>query len=299
MSSLNHLRRLYILAEKLHANTGKVLTKEDLITHIQNVTGDRDPISIRTFTRDIRDLRTAPFDLEIDHDITTGYQLKENSGKDFDYRHLIEPFHVFNAFHANADSTNIIFPERYSETGASYLSQVLSAIKSTKRVEFQYEKHGGEPVVRKVEPYAIKQAKGIWYLVGKELPSMEMRTFGLDRFTSFTITNKAFKIDPKVDIKEKFKNSFGIYSSEEYKVETVILEFDKSDGYYLKNMPLHSTQEILEDTDAVFRIKLELRITEDFVMAIMSRSWSLRIVEPLHLRERLAGIYNAAMERNR
>lgn len=297
MSSLNQLRRLYILAEKLHANTGKVLTKADLVAHIQSVSGDRDPISDRTFSRDIKTLGTAPFDLHIEYHVNSGYQIKESSAKDFDYRHLIEPFHVFNAFHANADLTNIIFPERYSETGASYLSQVLSSIKSKKRVEFNYKKHGEESELRKVEPYAIKQAKGIWYLVGKELPSSELKTFGLDRFTSFTITKHSIKIDPKVNIKEKFKNSFGIYSSEEYPIETVILEFDKSDGFYLKNMPLHSTQEILEDNDAVFRIKLELRITEDFVMAIMSRSWSLRVMEPVHLRNRLIKIYKEAIER--
>ena len=55
---------------------------------------------------------------------------------------------------------------------------------------------------------------------------------------------------------------------------------------------------ILADTPEEFRIALHLRITNDFVMELLSRSRSLEVIRPQHLRERIRNIYEAALQRN-
>lgn len=120
----------------------------------------------------------------------------------------------------------------------------------------------------------------------------------LDRVRELKVLVHKFKKDPDIDIAKKFEFSYGIYSSEEYPVEDVVLSFDAADGNYLKTTKLHSSQEVIEDNDEKFVIKLRLRITEDFVMAILARSWSLTVLEPTSLRERLQEIFKEALERN-
>ena len=112
-----------------------------------------------------------------------------------------------------------------------------------------------------------------------------------NRIKTLSIGTKKFKKDVAFDIKEKFKYSFGIYSSDQIPVEDIILSFNHEDGSYLKSVPLHPSQEIISETDMGLTIKLRLRITEDFVMAIIARSWSLRVIEPDWLRERIKNIY--------
>ena len=67
----------------------------------------------------------------------------------------------------------------------------------------------------------------------------------------------------------------------------VILESDYN-GYIVKAI----------DNDEEFRVSLRLRITNDFVMALLSRSASLTVIKPLSLRTRLREIYKDAIQRN-
>ena len=82
-------------------------------------------------------------------------------------------------------------------------------------------------------------------------------------------------------------------------VEEIVLKYDAVDGAFLKTMPLHHTQEILSDTGEGIIVRVRLRITNDFVMALLSRSRSLEVISPRHLRERIRDICAAALERNR
>ena len=70
------------------------------------------------------------------------------------------------------------------------------------------------------------------------------------------------------------------------------------DGRFLKSVPLHHSQTILTDTENEFRISVRLRITNDFVIELLSRSTSLTVIKPASLRRRVAEIYEKALYRN-
>ena len=80
--------------------------------------------------------------------------------------------------------------------------------------------------------------------------------------------------------------------------EEIELSYDALDGYFLKSVPLHHSQKILVDTPDKFRISLRLRITNDFVMALLSRSRSLTVIKPQSLRQRVREVYEEALRRN-
>ena len=76
------------------------------------------------------------------------------------------------------------------------------------------------------------------------------------------------------------------------------IKYDALDGAFVKTLPLHSSQEILSDTSDGLTVRLRLRITNDFVMALLSRSRSVEVVSPLHLRQRLHDVWAEALRRN-
>lgn len=59
------------------------------------------------------------------------------------------------------------------------------------------------------------------------------------------------------------------------------------------------TQEVLEETPAGITIRLQVRITNDFVMALLARSRSVEVIRPISLRQRIYEIYCQALERNK
>ena len=102
-----------------------------------------------------------------------------------------------------------------------------------------------------------------------------------------------------IDINSLFKDCYGIWNQTNIPIEEIELSYSPLDGSFLKSVPLHHSQEIIVDDEKEFRIKLHLRITNDFVMALLSRSRSLTVIKPLHLREQVKAIYEEALKRNR
>ena len=96
-----------------------------------------------------------------------------------------------------------------------------------------------------------------------------------------------------------FKDCYGIWNQPSIPVEEVELKYDALDGKFLKSCPLHHSQQILVDDKDEFRITVRLRITNDFVMELLSRSRSLEVIRPQHLRERIRQVYEEALKRNK
>ena len=127
-----------------------------------------------------------------------------------------------------------------------------------------------------------------------------MKCFAVDRMNRTVVLAKKFTRDESVDIQELFRESYGIWNDLRDPVEEVVLHYDSLDGAFIKTLPLHETQEILsDDPESGLTIGLRLRITNDFVMELLSRSRSLEVLKPLHLRERVRKIYETALERNK
>lgn len=113
------------------------------------------------------------------------------------------------------------------------------------------------------------------------------------------ISDETFSKDESVNPDELFQFSYGIWDDPNIPVEEIELSYSALDGAFLKANPLHKSQEILTDNDDEFRIRLRLRITNDFVMALLSRSSSLTVIKPVSLRKRIHDIYHKALERNK
>lgn len=102
-----------------------------------------------------------------------------------------------------------------------------------------------------------------------------------------------------IDIPALYKDCFGIWNDPSIPVEEIILKYDALDGAFVKTFPLHHSQEIISDSDDGLQVRLKLRITNDFVMELLSRGRSIEVIQPLSLRKRLYEVFSNAMERNK
>jgi predicted DNA-binding transcriptional regulator YafY len=257
--------------------------------------------SKRTFQRDICEIAEL-FGVDIEYNTTRkGYFidhdliLKSTSLLIDSYRIIsaLEKFRKVNAY----ISTGV------HNTGSEYILPILRAIKKGNSLSFLYSKYANEEVTnRSVDPYFLKEFKFRWYLVGKDKNDKVIKTFALERIQGDSLildSNSVFEIPNNISPETYFEHNFGIFTLPDAKVERIKLLFSPLKGKFLKSVPLHKTQKVLVDNDIEFRIELQIQITHDFIMEILSHGSEVRVLQPQHLVDRIVGEMEKGLERYR
>lgn len=253
---------------------------------------------MRLLQRDIEDIEEM-FGIRIERAGKSAYRLAERSlGAAIDYDRLFADFDILTSLNPDGDVSKYILPERSRYAGSEHLSPLLTAIKESVRVQFDYTnvRKGGTVKRHEASPLFLKEDQRRWYLIGQT--EKGVRLFALDRMSGLRLTGEGFSRDEGFDPEAMFRDSFGIWSDPDIPVEDVELRYDALDGSFLKTVPLHHSQQVIADTPDEFRIRVRLRITNDFVMELLSRSRSLEVISPEHLRRRVHDVMEAGAERN-
>jgi predicted DNA-binding transcriptional regulator YafY len=252
-------------------------------------------ISKRTFQRDLSEIRDI-FSMDIQYDFSQkAYYIVDGTKTEVTNR-MLEAFDMFNALNLTDDLSQFIHFEKRKSKGAEHFYGLLHCIKNHFIVAFPYHKYEEDVLVnREVEPLALKEFKGRWYLIAHDPFDGYTKTFGLDRIHELKITRKKFEVNPDINVGDLFKDFFGIVNSSPRGLVEVILSFDSFQGKYIKSFPLHSSQEIIADTEQETRIKLRLHITYDFVMELLSFGNRMRVISPKELKDEIWSIFNNAL----
>ena len=298
---LEGIQRMLIIVNKLkESRTG--IPKNELIRHVAQCMEMRgySPVDIRTLERDFKEIAEL-FGIDIGHNKKQGgYYIKEQDEMSLErYEQLLLNFDLLNAIESDTDLYSYVLAEHHRPIHSEWLPPLISAIKNRHPIEFQYllVRHNDQVEEKRVQPYYLKESNQRWYLLAYE--GEALKTFGVDRIRRLQVLgNEHFRRDRQVDVDSLFRDSYGIWNQAYIPVEDIELRYDALDGKFLKSLPLHSSQKVLADTPEEFRIALRLRITNDFVMELLSRSRSLEVISPRHLRERIRKIYEDALKRN-
>lgn len=243
-------------------------------------------ISIRTFQRDLRDIRTL-FDIDIKCDNESKYFIAENENSDFNER-MIEAFDIFNTLSGGRNYNKYLLLERNCQTGTEYMNGLLHSIKNRHIIKIKYQPYyEEEPTEREAEPYAIKEFKGRWYILTKDKTDNQIRTFALDRIKELEISSKHFECPKTMDAAEYFRDSFGIVRPNEGKAEEIILSFEPLQGKYIKSFPMHHSQEILIDNNKELKARLMMYVTYDLVKELLSLGDKVKVIEPETLKKEI------------
>lgn len=299
--NMGRLIRYILIIQKLSGKR-KYIPADELISYLNlqmELRGYEVGLSIRTLQRDIKDIAEM-FDVEIKNYRGYGYYIAERPEEtNIRYQELLMNFDLLTSMNQSSQSIGFILPEHHRPKGSDSIPVLINAIKKQRFLAFDYilVRKGDKLISKKVKPHFLKESLGLWYLLALDEHD-NLRAYGIDRMQNIIVDDATFKRDDTINPDDLFKHSYGIWDDPSMPIEDIVLSYSPLDGKFIKTTPLHSSQKILADNDAEFRISLRLRITNDFVMALLSRSASLTVIKPLSLRARIREIYKEAIERN-
>lgn len=191
--------------------------------------------------------------------------------------------------------------ERYLQTekhyrvdGIELIAQVLNCIENKILLKIDYLKFEGADIkTYKIKPLLIKEDKHFWYLIGECIEKKGLRTLALDRIISLEETDITFE-EVQFDPSSYFYYSFGITVTEDEPIETLI-KFDHHQANYIKALPIHSTQNIIEESDHGILVKYEIKPSYEFYSKILSYGASATIISPDSVREEIILITQSAL----
>lgn len=295
------LQRYLLIINKLKGLKTYVPSSE-MTSHIQKELILRDlycGVNLRTIQRDIKDIEEL-FGIEIRFERGKGYYIAEEYSTPYEqYENLLLNFDLLSAMDADSGMQKYILAEHHRPIDNLLLPELISAIRNLHPIEFNYTliRYNDSIKHRTVLPHFLKESNQRWYLLAFE--NGILKTFSTDRISNLKVlSEETFKRDKSINIETLFKNCYGIWNQADIPTEDIELTFDEFDGKFLKSMPLHHSQKIICNTEDEFRITLHLRITNDFVMELLSRSRSLTVIYPKSLRKRVKTIYEEALKRN-
>jgi len=98
-------------------------------------------------------------------------------------------------------------------TSVEDLIRAAAAIRTGRRIRFDYESHDGARSHRQIEPYAVMHTDGRWYLIGYCLTRRALRTFRLDRVSNLGLGAGTFKRPADFDARQHMRESMPFVQS--------------------------------------------------------------------------------------
>ena len=299
--NMGRLIRYILIIHRLSGNE-KYVPSDSLISYLNlqmDIRGYEIGISQRTLQRDIKDILSM-FEVEIKNYRGRGYYIAERpTDNDVRYEELLTNFDLLMSLNQESQTAGFIIPEHHRPKGCDSIPTLIKAIKDCSIIRFDYRlvRKEDKIITRLVKPHYLKESLGLWYLLALDERD-NLRLYAIDRISNLCILDERFKRDESINPDNLFKHSYGIWDDPGIPIDEVELSYSPLDGKLIKTTPLHSSQEILVDNEEEFRIRLHIRITNDFVMALLERSSSLTVIRPSSLRRRIYDIYRNALKRN-
>jgi predicted DNA-binding transcriptional regulator YafY len=300
MSAKTLITKYFLIISFIKANRYASLVEiiEFLKTQMP-LRGINEGISERTTKRYLKEIREF-LNISIEYDRSMGgYFVPTDEMPDEVVMSILEDFTLLNLLTNQGIKERFILPERRRSRGVENFIPLRQAIHDSVVVSFEYRKYYPEVSERRtMEPYALKESRGRWYVLGFDRgTSHPPKSFGLDRISGVTVSNQKFVPRTDIDWAKRYEHCFAMFSGDDLQPEHVVLSFDHHDGNYLESMPLHPSQTLRREVNRTI-VELDIKITLDFIMELISRSWSIEVLQPKSLRAQLREIYEGALGRN-
>lgn len=270
----------------------KILKKFEAYSDIQNLRMDE--YSPSTFSKDKKSIKdTWKIDLECHKNLYSINLDFENAFQN----DLMNSAIFLSSLNSDMLLPTYVIPETRKNTGLQNFHEISNAIENNLSLQISYFDYISQfEKIKKINPYRLKQKDFKWYVLaddGKD-EQIPFKSFALERIRQIEVLGK-FK--PKeIDFETPFQNAIGMFTKDE--PEKIILQYDHRDGHYLKANPIHHSQKVVSENKENIQFEFFLKPNEDFLMELMKRTWSLKVIEPEFLKEKVKDYWKKALERN-
>lgn len=253
---------------------------------------DGNPLHRATFNR-WRDAILDQFGIIIDCQRVGGYLYFIANPEDIDEDELkkwmLDSFAVGNIIGENLKLKDRILVENIP-SGREHLTTILEAMKENRVVNISYKAFKYDRAFEiPVEPYCVKLFENRWYMLGHNLNRDTIRIYGLDRIESVNLTDRTFKMPKNFSASDFFANYYGIVTGDGIKPERIVIRANADHTPYLKSLPIHHSQRLIEDNGEYADFELFLAPTYDLVMKLLHVGAMIEVIQPATLRRTMKG----------
>lgn len=103
------------------------------------------------------------------------------------------------------------------------------------------------------------------------------------------ITDQTYKLHKDFDAAGYFATAYGIVLGYDAKPERIVIRANEDHKHYLKSLPLHHSQRLIEDYGEYADFELYLSPTYDFIMKLHHIGAMIEVISPASLRKEMKG----------
>lgn len=140
----------------------------------------------------------------------------------------------------------------------------------------------------------VLQARGL-YPGEVQASGLYPITLSFDRITSLVLTDEPFAVDPDFDAEAFFSEYFGVMTDDRIPLQHIVLRAFGNERYALRDLPLHPSQQLVEDKGEYVDFELFLRPTSDFLAHILSRGRWVKVISPESIAQRISDMHREAL----
>lgn len=293
--ALNQTNKLAWIVETIHK--ARKITFEDLNRKWQENEdlSFGEPLLKRTFHKWRQNIADT-FGLDIECEKATPYRYYIENADDLEQgsieKWLLNTYAVTNSLIESKSIKDRILLEEIP-SGREHLAPIIDAMKKNRFIHITYYNYWREDEREHyLMPLCVKLFRQRWYMVGRKWPANEDRVFCLDRIRNFRLSSHSFEYPEDFKPKKFFDGCFGIITEKSCKIEDVVLKVSAGQANYLRDLPMMpgEAQQETERTDGYSIFKLRVRPTFDFQQELLWNRDEMEVLEPLWLREEMAGI---------
>ena len=145
-------------------------------------------------------------------------------------------------------------------------------------MDYTSYRKGKVPMLRMC-PFFIKLYDNRWYLYARSIDTPTMKVYALDRIANILISNEQFEFEPSDEELLSVKYSFGYMIYKDIKPCEIVIKAFGTASKYLDSLPLHSSQEQIEEGDGYAIYKYYFAPTSEFQAVLRKWGGQLEVIK--------------------
>lgn len=325
MSSNKNALIRYKTLDRCLKNRYRKYTLEDLIDACSEALfefeGKESYVSRRTVQLDLQNMRSEKFGYEAPIEVydrkyyrysDPDYSIHNISVNESDLKamnnavQILKQFKDFSMF----KEMNGVIQKLEDSIHATHQKSIIhldknEQLRGLEHIDILYESIAGKKVLRilyksftareansfTVHPQLLKEYNNRWFLIC--LYKGKIYNLALDRMEDIQTDEQAAYIDHHLDGDDYFKDVIGVTVSETLKPKNVVFFVDASNAPYVKTKPLHSSQEIISETEEGTLFKICVQVNYELERLLLGFGDCLVVHQPRKLRLRLQEKFRA------